>query len=204
MFERVGILGGTFDPIHRAHVELTEWLSAELGWSRAIVMPAWQQPFKSGRSSAFHRHAMAVLATLGRADLQVSLLELERNETSYTVDTLEILAREMPEASLEWVIGDDNLADLMRWKDPVRLLELANLIVLRRGEGNVPAPLESRVMGRVGRPRAGAIVFAENKVQDVSSTEIRRRVADGEPIDGLVHPDVMHYISKTGLYQTVR
>lgn len=204
MQQRIGIVGGTFDPIHRAHADLPLTLSHELGWDRVLFVPAWRQPFKSGNSSPFHRHAMVVLATRDIARAGVSLIELERESVSYTVDTLEALRSEWPSSSLEWVIGDDNLEQLLLWKDVGRILELANFVVLRRGEGTVPDALASRVTGAEGRPARGAIVFANNLSDAISSTDIRQRVREGRSIEGLVHPDVVHYIGKTGLYQNAR
>lgn len=203
---RVGVIGGTFDPIHRAHVELPLALAAELEWDRIIFMPAWRQPFKEGATSPFHRFAMVVLATREIPQGSVSLLELERGSVSFTVDTLEGLSRAEPEVSFEWVIGEDNLEQLPRWKNTARLMELANFIVLRRGlQSPVPDELAPEVhRDRRSRPPNGAIVFADNVSMKISSTEIRERVGAGRSIEGLVHPEVMHYIKRTGLYQNVR
>lgn len=202
--ERIGIVGGTFDPIHRAHITLPLTLAEQLGWSRVLFVPAWRQPFKSGNSSPFHRHAMVVLATQGVPQAEISLFELERESISYTVETLEALREQWPSASFEWVIGQDNLEQLLLWKNVPRILELANFVVLRRGEGTVPDPLQGHVRDVSERGGEGAIVFANNIDDPVSSTGIRERVREGKSIEGLVHPDVMHYIRKTGLYQNAR
>lgn len=203
---RIGIVGGTFDPIHRAHVEIPLRLAGDLGWDHLLYVPAWQQPFKGAATSPFHRHAMIVLATRELERVKVSLLELERESVSYTVDTLDALREQFPEASLEWVIGEDNLGALDRWKNVPRLFELANFVVLRReGTGaSAPESLADRVCAAGNRPRQGAIIFANNSHYAVSSTEIRQRVAAGTSVEGLVHPDVMHYIRRTGLYQNAR
>src|SRR5512140_3070175 len=109
---RIGILGGTFDPMHRGHIEPLLAIYDAARWSRIVYIPAWVQPFKAGHaiSSPFDRFAMAVLATENDARLFVSPIELERGGVSYTVDTLRELRARMPDVGLDWVIGDDNLA----------------------------------------------------------------------------------------------
>lgn len=203
---RFGLVGGTFDPVHRAHTEIPQGLAAELGWERIIFIPAWRQPFKEGNSSPFHRHAMVVLATREIDAAEVSLVELEREAVSYTIDTLRQLRSDYPDVGLEWVIGEDNAAELPRWREYESLFDLANFVILRRTEGStrLPAALQSRVTSAAGRAANGAILFANNHSRDISSTAIRERVREGRSIEGLVHPEVMHYIRKTGLYLNVR
>ncbi|MFP5247693.1 MAG: nicotinate-nicotinamide nucleotide adenylyltransferase, partial [Thermoanaerobaculia bacterium] len=128
-------------------------------------------------------------------------LELERGAISYTVDTLEELRAKHPADTLDWVIGDDNLAKLLQWKSIDRIFELANFVVLTRGEAKLDSQLQSRIREPHARPTHGAIVFAENATVPVSSTEIRRRVATGESIDHLVPTPVSRYIHHYGLYR---
>jgi nicotinate-nucleotide adenylyltransferase len=203
--ERIAIYGGTFDPIHRGHVEALDSVYDRMSWSRVVLMPARMQPFKVGvrSSSPFDRHAMAVLATHDDPRFEVSKLELERDAISYTVDTLESLRASLPDCSLEWVIGDDNLALLPEWKSLDRIFELANFVVLARdGSRALPAGLESRVATPENRGRAGAIVFADNPRIEVSATDIRRRVATGEHFEDFVDRRVAEYISRNRLYLT--
>jgi nicotinate-nucleotide adenylyltransferase len=149
------------------------------------------QPFKADveTASAFHRFAMAVLATEGHDDFYVSTLELERGEISYTVDTLRQLRAEYPDATLDWIIGDDNLEKLHLWKSIDQIFELATIVVLTR-----IGPI--RPIGPIG-----PIVFAENPTTPVSSTEIRTRLREGRSIDDLVDPRVSRYIQHYGLYR---
>jgi nicotinate-nucleotide adenylyltransferase len=201
--ERIALCGGTFDPVHRAHLDAPLSVASQLGWTRIVFIPARQQPFKLNRqtSSAFHRHAMLVLATEERNDVDVSIFEVERETVSYTVDTLEHFRAEFPDATLDWVIGDDNLALLTKWRSIDRIFELANFVVLAREEGSdLPSELESRRRDAASRGAAGAIVFASNRVMPISSTSIRLQVSKGEAFEELVHPRVAHYIRKHRLY----
>jgi nicotinate-nucleotide adenylyltransferase len=202
--ERVAIYGGTFDPIHRGHIEALDAVYDRMGWTRVILMPARVQPFKVGNrtSSPFDRYAMAVLATHDDSRFEVSKLELERETVSYTVDTLEALRLAHSGAALDWVIGDDNLALLPKWRSLERILELANSVVLARDGGSeLPGSLASRVARPQDRTLSGAIVFAGNPRIDVSSTDIRRRVAAGEHFEDFVDRRVAEYISRIRLYQ---
>ncbi|HVT44018.1 MAG TPA: nicotinate (nicotinamide) nucleotide adenylyltransferase [Thermoanaerobaculia bacterium] len=202
--DRIAICGGTFDPFHNGHLLPLLDAFPRMRWSRIIVLPALRQPFKHDRpaASSYHRFAMAVLATEHDPRIEVSPLELERGEVSYSVDTLEELRRQNPGTALEWVIGDDNLAALLRWKTIDRILELANFVVLARHPSPdlVPPELRDRVLPPARREGAGAIVFAENEVIAVSASEIRRRIGAKESIETLVHPRVARYIRRLGLY----
>ncbi|HXG57725.1 MAG TPA: nicotinate-nucleotide adenylyltransferase [Thermoanaerobaculia bacterium] len=201
---KIGLSGGTFDPFHRGHLEPVLAVRGEMGWERVIFIPARVQPFKQGRAtvSAYHRFAMAVLATQDLDDVTVSPMELEREAVSYTVDTLEVLRREHPEATLDWIIGDDNLRTLHEWKSVGRIFELANLVVLVRGGIGTPPPIvEGRVAAAGSRGKHGCIVFANNAAVAVSSTEIRERLKAGQPVDAFVDPRVSRYIQRNGLYR---
>ncbi|HEY2323446.1 MAG TPA: nicotinate (nicotinamide) nucleotide adenylyltransferase [Thermoanaerobaculia bacterium] len=200
---KIGICGGTFDPFHRGHVEPVLAAREAMGWDRIVYFIAYRQPFKeSGGASGYHRFAMAALATESIDDVWISSWELEREGVSYTVDTLEHLRSEYPEATLDWIIGDDNLARLGEWKRIDRIFELANFVVLTRLSSNDDAgATPDCVCDAATRPKHGAIVYAQNDTVPVSSTEIRRRVRAGESIDALVDPRVSRYIQHNRLYQ---
>jgi nicotinate-nucleotide adenylyltransferase len=199
---RVGICGGTFDPFHRGHLDPVLAVRGTLGWDRILYVPAAQQPFKthSHAASAFHRFAMAVLATEEHEPILVSPMELERGDVSYTVDTLEELRGRHPGDTLDWIIGDDNLAALGAWRNLPRIFELANFVVLTRGNAALPPELRSRVTPPRERSTHGNIVFAHNPTVPVSSTAIRNRVRAGEPVDAFVDPRVSRYIHHNRLY----
>jgi nicotinate-nucleotide adenylyltransferase len=202
--ERIAICGGTFDPIHRGHVEPVMSVFQQAGWLRVIFIPAYQQPFKTDRSitSAFHRFAMVVLATQENERLEVDPIELERGAVSYTVDTLEQLHARYRNAIFDWIIGDDNLNELAGWKNLQRIFDLANFAVLHRsGNRSLSPALATRVLSVADHPRKGAIIFLNNPVVPISATEIRRKLANGEDVRGLLHPSVELYLRRHHLYQ---
>lgn len=205
---RIAICGGTFDPFHRGHLEPVLAVRAEMGWDRILFIPAFVQPFKRDRASAsgYHRFAMATLATLAHEEVFVDSQELERGAVSYTVDTLRQLRSEYPDAVFDWVVGDDNLARLLEWKSVEEIFQLANFAVLRRDAAIVdrsvlPDQLRLRIADASSRPGNGAVVFASNPKVVVSATDIRMRVAAGQPIDELVDPHVSRYIHHYALYR---
>jgi nicotinate-nucleotide adenylyltransferase len=199
---RVGICGGTFDPFHRGHLDPVLAVCDTLAWDRIVYIPAYRQPFKtdSQSTSAFHRFAMTVLATEGRDRVRVSPMELERGAISYTVDTLEELRGTLRGDTLDWIIGDDNLSALGEWRNLQRIFDLANFVVLTRGNAALPAEFKSRVTTADARAAHGSIVFAHNATVPISSTEIRNRVRAGEAIDAFVDPRVSRYIHHNRLY----
>ena len=192
----IGVCGGTFDPFHRGHLEPVLAMRGAMQWERILFIPAWRQPFKTGQpaTSGYHRFAMAVLATLGDDSLYVSPMELERGGISYSVETLQELHDRYPGATFDWIIGDDNVSQLLEWKNPERLFALARFVVLARG-GPAPAP------ALAARVTAGRLVYAQNEMVLISSTDIRDRVRSGQPIDGLVDPAVSRYIHHNRLYK---
>lgn len=192
---RIGICGGTFDPFHCGHLEPILAARDRMRWDRVLYIPAFMQPFKQDRQTAsgYHRFAMTVLGIEDQAGFIADPRELERGSISYTVDTLRELHAEHPGATFDWIIGDDNLEKLLDWKSIDTIFELANFVVLTRGAvSGVPPQLQSRTE---------KFTFAQNPTIPISSTEIRGRLAAGEPIDDLVPPRVSRYIQHNGLYR---
>ncbi len=199
----IGICGGTFDPFHCGHLEPVLAVRAAMQWDRVLYVPAFIQPFKQDRvpASPFHRFAMLTAAIADHDFLEAVTVELERGRVSYSVETLEELRAAHPGDTLDWIIGDDNLPQLGDWKSIDRIFELANFAVLTRGSHEVPSSFAGRVREAAARPIHGAITFTQNPTVPVSSTEIRRRVQEGQPIDELVPPPVSRYIQHYGLYR---
>ena len=209
---KIGICGGTFDPFHRGHLEPVLAAREVMQWDRLIYVPAYRQPFKSEQqfASGYHRFTMAVLATESIETIYVSTQELDRGQISYTVETLEWLRAEHPQATLDWIIGDDNLAQLGKWNRIDRIFELANFVVLTRFgvedrqsclSGQAGSPVLHRIALPEQRGTHGHIVFAENSTVPISSTDIRRKIRAGESIGGLVDPRVSRYIEHNRLYR---
>lgn len=203
---KLGISGGTFDPVHYGHLRPLRQAADRIGWDRVLLMPARRQPFKKEvkTASSYDRYAMLAMATSREPLFEVSSLELEREGVSYTVDTLELIRSSVGrDARIDWIIGDDNLPRLREWKSLERIFELANFVVLtRRGDENdLASELRSRVAAISEAGKAGSIVFFENQKVEISSTEVRRRVSEGKPITDLVPEPVEGYVRKYGLYR---
>jgi len=194
---KVGVLGGTFDPVHRGHLALARAARDELALDEVLFVPAGQPWRKAGRivAPAGNRLAMLRLALEGEPAFRVERLELDRPGPSYTADTLEALRAAGPDDELFCILGEDALADLPNWVRPGRILELAMLAVARR-EGAPKAAVE-RLPGLSER-----VVWLKMSPVPVSATEIRERVRRGEPIGEMVPAAVAAYIRERGLYRT--
>ncbi len=198
---RLGLLGGTFDPVHRGHLALARAARDELGLDEVLFLPAGQPWRKAGRIIAANEHRLAMLrrALEGEAAFQVSRLELERPGPSYTADTLEALRDDRAEDELFFLLGEDALMDLSNWARPQRILELARLAVARRADTSPEALEEAeRRFPRLGE----RVIWLKMPTVAVSATEIRKRVRRGQPIGDLVPVTVEEYIRKQGLYRT--
>lgn len=204
MTARIGILGGTFDPIHLGHLDAADAAKLALTLDRVLLLPSHTPPHRSAepRASVFHRFAMAALAAAERGML-VSDLEVRRDGPSYTASTLEALHRDgYPPAHLFFITGSDAFADVALWHDYPRILQLANFVVVSRpgaprASELIPNP-ESRIPEL--NPSAPTLFSVEADTPDVSSTEVRRRVAAGEPLEGLVPSSVAGHIRRHHLY----
>jgi nicotinate-nucleotide adenylyltransferase len=202
---RIGLMGGTFDPIHYGHLVIAEEIRATLDMAEMIFIPAGQPPHKPGRviTAAQHRLAMVQLALAANPHFSISLVEIERMGPSYLVDTLRILRTQMgTDVELSFIIGWDSLEELHTWHQPLDILaQLDTLIAVNRpgyvdeGEYN-NKQLEARLPGITQRLR---VVQAPQF--SVSSTDLRRRVAEGRPIKYQVPETVERYIFEHGLYQ---
>ena len=201
---QIGVLGGTFDPIHVGHVAVAHAARSELGLDEVLVIPAANPPHKVGvrMAPAEDRLAMVELAIAGEPDLIASRIELERAGPSWTVDTLEALLEGARESGLDvaltLILSADAFAGLPTWHEPERLFTLARIAVAPR-PGHARPALSDLPDGL--RELAGSTAYLEGPNIDVSATDIRNRVADGLPIEGLVAPDVARYIEAHHLYQ---
>ena len=194
---RIGILGGTFDPIHLGHVTLAREAQQCAALDRLLLVPARIPPHKHAASaSAEDRLEMCRLACRELPGVVVTDLELHRDGPSFTVDTLRELRRAEPEADLLLVLGWDAARLLPAWREPRQVLELAGLVLFRRP--GVPGPSEEDLRAAGIDPERAEL--CDSDTPEVDATEIRRRAAAGEPLGGLVPPAVAAYIAEHRLY----
>ena len=190
--ERIGIFGGTFDPIHNAHMDIARAALEEAGLDRIIFVVSARPPHKHGGpyASPEDRFAMVSAAVQADARLEVSRIEIEREGPSYTIDTLEFIAEVHPNAALFLIIGLDSFLDLPKWKDPEEILSRARLLVVRRP--NLPDEAPAALKGRYD-----VLPFSET---GLSSTEVRDRFIAGAPFEDLVPEPVARLIHARGIY----
>ncbi len=195
---RIGIFGGTFDPVHVGHLVVAEELRHVLALDRVLFVPAGEPPHKPDQelSDDDHRLAMLGLAVAGNPAFEISTVDLDRAGPSYTADTIALLSRDRA-ASLVLLMGADSLRDLPTWHDPGRIASLAELGVASRPG----VTLDVGELVRAVPEAQGRIFLVPTPAIGVSSSDIRRRVAAGEPIRYQVPEAVEAYIADRGLYR---
>ena len=189
--ERIGVLGGTFDPPHIGHLVMATTVRDELGLDAVWLMVAgdpWQKSPHGDVSPAQDRLAMTAAAVRGVDGLEVSDIEVQREGPTYTVETLEQLRVARPEVEWYWILGADALAHLDTWHRYRELSGLCHLVVVDRPGADLVVPDGVQVQ------------VVEAPLLEVSSTELRRRVADGRSLDFLVPPAAISEIDGRGLY----
>jgi len=207
----VGILGGTFNPPHLGHLALARHALEALALQRVVLMPAHTSPLKPAAPDPGPEHRLRMCALLVRDTPGVSVcaLEIERGGRSYTVDTLTAIHASHPDAELTFIAGADSARTLPAWREPVKILELAQLAVAAR-PGSSRADVLAAVTalpgaGQEARERTAARVhFLEMPLVEVSSSQVRARAARGEPIADLVGQPVAGYIEEHRLYGAAR
>ncbi len=187
---RIGVMGGTFDPIHHGHLVAASEVASVFKLDEVIFVPTGQpwQKVKSEVSAAEHRYLMTVIATAANPQFTVSRVDIDRPGPTFTIDTLRDLRRLRPDADLFFITGADAMAKIMSWKDSDELWDLAHFVGVTR-PGHV---LDSR-----GRKNVSLL---EVPAMAISSTDCRKRVAEQNPVWYLVPDGVVQYIAKYGLY----
>ena len=197
---KIGVLGGTFDPIHNGHLGIANAACRELGLARVLFVPA-RDPWLKGRRDVVQsrdRVKMVQLAISGHPRYEISRVDLQRDGPSYTVDTLSDLRSKLgSDAELYFILGMDAMEGLPDWREPDRIVQMCRLVVAKRpGVDAVDLrALEARLPGIAGR-----VVVIDNDLYDINSTGIRRCIAARRSISGLVPGAVARYIRENGLY----
>lgn len=197
---KIGIMGGTFDPIHIGHLVTAEAVRIEYDLEKVLFIPAANPPHKQGTAvtPAFHRYIMTVMATYSNPHFYVSPLEMERPGPSYTIDTIRQLAAEYgPDTDFYFITGADAVADLPTWNDIDQLLRLCHFVATARP--GCPSAVAD-VIARLGPYSACRIHGLDTPELEISSTDIREQVRRGRSIKYIVPESVESYILKEGLY----
>ena len=196
----IGVLGGTFDPIHIGHLVVAEEARIKLGLSEVFFVPAGQPWLKLDRNitAAVHRVEMVRCAIADNPHFKLCTLEVERPGPSYTVDTLTMLQKQLgSEASFFFILGRDTLAELPLWKEPQKLVQLCRLVVPPRLGSKDLKHLETAIPGLLDK-----VIQLDMPVIGISSSEIRQRIAQGLSIRYLVSAEVEKYITEHRIYPT--
>lgn len=196
---RVGFLGGTFDPPHNGHLLIARAARDQLQLDGVLFAPAGVQPLKQDQhvSDPEQRAAMVALMIAGEERLALSRIDLDRAGPHYTVDLLNIAQREFPDAHLWFIMGGDSLRDLLKWRQPGRIIELARLAVVRRPGFEPDWPALELALPDVRLK----IDWIDLSPITISASELQRRTRAGESIEGLVPDAVAQYIAEHDLYR---
>ena len=187
---KIAIFGGTFDPVHNAHLKLAQWVSNELELDRVLFIPNFQHPFNKRKNitDPAHRLEMLRIATRGYPAFFIETFEIERAQISYTIDTLRYLHQKYPESDLYFLMGADNISEFDKWKEAQKILSLCTVSVYSRNLNN---HIEDE-----------RFHFLQNPLFKVSSTDIRERIANGQNCDALVPKEVLSYILRHKIYRS--
>ncbi|TDI83453.1 MAG: nicotinate (nicotinamide) nucleotide adenylyltransferase [Caldithrix sp.] len=191
---KIGLYGGTFDPIHTAHLLIAQYITEELNLQKIIFIPSADPPHKAVYSSSEHRFKMLQLAILKNAAFEISAFEIKKKGVSFSVDTIEQLKKQLnvDKQNLFWIIGSDNFVDFPNWKDPDKIFELCNVVVFPRNTDDFEkAPNEYQER---------AFYLKNTPLLDISSTRIRTLVKEKRSIKYWVPPAVEAFIHSEKLY----
>jgi nicotinate-nucleotide adenylyltransferase len=192
---RVGVMGGTFDPIHHGHLVAASEVRSRFDLDEVVFVPTGAPWQKSDRqvTAPEHRYLMTVIATAANPHFTVSRVDIDRDGPTYTIDTLRDLQAADPQAELFFITGADAMAQILSWRDHEELFDLAHFVgVTRPGHPMTPETLDGLPPDRVTLMEIPALA--------ISSTDCRQRVGAGEPVWYLVPDGVVQYIGKHGLY----
>jgi len=189
---RVGVMGGTFDPIHHGHLVAASEVAQSFDLDEVVFVPTGQPYHKTGVTSSEHRYLMTVVATASNPMFTVSRVDIDRAGPTYTIDTLRDLHGERPDAELFFISGADAVAQILDWKDASKLFELAHFVAVSR---------PGHALTVSGLPEQD-VSLLEVPALAISSTDCRSRVSREFPVWYLVPDGVVQYISKHHLYRS--
>ena len=194
----VGVMGGTFNPIHLGHLVTAEEALYAFALREVVFVPAGQpwQKDRSGVADAEHRYLMTVIATASNPHFRVSRMEIERPGPTYTIETLRRLRTEIGDVELYFITGADAILQILTWKDPEEVLGEARFIAATR-----PGYDLDRLEKELPEGFGDRVHVLEIPALTISSTDVRRRVRDGRPVRYLVPEGVARYVEKSGLYR---
>ncbi len=190
---RLGVMGGTFDPVHHGHLVAASEVAARFDLDEVVFVPTGKPSFKQHQavSPAEHRYLMTVIATASNPRFTVSRVDIDREGTTYTVDTLRDLRAERPEADLFFITGADAVEQILTWRDAAELFTMAHFVAVTR---------PGHQLSIAGLPPE-RVTLQEVPALAISSTDIRVRARTGQPVWYLVPDGVVQYIGKHGLYR---
>lgn len=188
---RLGVMGGTFDPIHHGHLVAASEVASAFKLDGVLFVPTGEPWQKSKVTDGEHRYLMSVIATASNPRFTVSRVDIDRDGPTYTIDTLKDVQKAFPEAELFFITGADAIKQILQWKDVDQIWPLAHFVAVTRPGHLLELP----------DAPANAISVLEIPALAISSTDIRARVAAGEPVWYLVPDGVVQYIGKHNLYQ---
>ncbi|PVZ94044.1 nicotinic acid mononucleotide adenylyltransferase [Amnibacterium flavum] len=189
---RIGVMGGTFDPIHHGHLVAASEVAQSMDLDEVIFVPTGQPWQKRGVSEAEHRYLMTVIATASNPRFTVSRVDVDRKGPTYTIDTLKDIQEQRPDADLFFITGADAIKQIISWKDVDALWELAHFVAVSR---------PGHVVSVSDLPKRN-VSWLEVPALAISSTDCRSRVNRGFPVWYLVPDGVVQYISKHDLYRS--
>ncbi|MBS1697654.1 MAG: nicotinate-nucleotide adenylyltransferase [Actinobacteria bacterium] len=189
---RIGVMGGTFDPIHHGHLVAASEVAHSFGLDEVVFVPTGEPWQKSGVSASEHRYLMTVIATASNPSFTVSRVDIDRDGPTYTIDTLRDLKAQRPDAEFFFITGADAVAQILSWRDHDELWDLAHFVAVSR---------PGHVLSTDGLP-SDDVSQLEVPALAISSTDCRSRVREGDPVWYLVPDGVVQYIAKHHLYRS--
>ena len=187
---RLGVMGGTFDPIHHGHLVAASEVASAFQLDGVLFVPTGQPWQKGEVTDSEHRYLMSVIATASNPRFTVSRVDIDRDGPTFTVDTLREIRESFPDAELFFITGADAVKQILEWKDHEKLWPLAHFVAVTRPGHKLELP----------KAPEGAISVLEIPALAISSTDVRTRVAQGDPVWYLVPDGVVQYIGKHKLY----